>query len=586
MIKLFKNLKVKEWILILISIIFIVVQVWLNLKIPDYTKEITTLVQTPGSQMRQIWGAGGYMLLCAFGSAMSAVIVGFFASVVAASFSKRLREKVFEKVVSYSTEEISSFSTASLMTRSTNDITQVQMIIALGMQLVIYAPIMAVWAITKISNKSWQWSLSTGIAVFLMLVIISFIIMLVLPKFKKVQVLTDNLNKVTRENLTGLRIVRAYNAEEYEEEKFEKVNDELTKTNLFTSRTMSIMNPMMMIIMNGLTLSIYWVGAYIINSAGMTDKINIFGDMVIFSHYAMQVVMSFMMLTMIFIMFPRAQVSAKRINEVLDTSSSIIEGNHIPAEEIQDKVIELNNVYFKYPDASEYILQDINLTIRQGETVAFIGSTGSGKSTLINLIPRFYDVSEGEILIDGVNVKDYRLHELHNKLGYVPQKAVLFSGTIRSNVAYGEAKEPISDENIIEALRIAQGLDFVMNMENKLDSLVAQGGTNLSGGQKQRIAIARAIAKKPEILIFDDSFSALDFKTDQQLRVSLNKETKNITKLIVAQRIGTILDADKIVVLESGKVVGIGTHQELLKTCEVYKEIAYSQLSKEELHNE
>lgn len=586
MFKLFRNLKLKEWIFIIISIIFIVIQVWLNLKIPDYMKEITTLVQTPGSKMRKVWEAGGYMLLCAFGSAVSAVIVGYFASVVAASFSKRLRQKVFSKVVSFSNEEISNFSTASLMTRTTNDITQVQMIIAMGMQLVIYAPIMAAWAITKISNKSWQWSLSTAIAVVLLLVIISILISLVLPKFKKVQELTDNLNKVTRENLTGLRIVRAYNAESYEEEKFEVANEELTKTNLFTSRTMSIMNPAMSIIMSGLTLSIYWIGAFIINSTGMMDKINIFGDMVIFSQYAMQVVMSFMMLTMIFIMFPRASVSAKRINEVLDTTSSIVEGDFKDDSKKENKRIELKNVYFKYPNASEYILQDINLTIEQGETVAFIGSTGSGKSTLINLIPRFYDVTEGEILIDGINIKEYNFHALNNKLGYVPQKPVLFSGTIRSNVAYGESNNQISDEDIMEALRIAQGLDFVLEMDQQLDSNVSQAGTNLSGGQKQRIAIARAIAKKPEILIFDDSFSALDFKTDQQLRLSLKNETQEVTKLIVAQRIGTILEADKIVVLESGKVVGIGKHQELLKTCEVYKEIAYSQLSEEELHNE
>lgn len=586
MIKLFKNLKLKEWIFIFISIVFIVIQVWLNLKIPDYMKKITTLVQTPGSQMSKVWEAGGFMLLCAFGSAASAVIVGYFASLVAASFSRRLREKVFSKVVSFSTEEISNFSTASLMTRTTNDITQVQMIIAMGMQLIIYAPIMAAWAITKISNKSWQWSLSTGIAVFLLLIIITILISLVLPKFKKVQELTDNLNKVTRENLTGLRIVRAYNAENYEEEKFEVANEELTKTNLFTSRTMSVMNPAMSAIMSGLTLSIYWVGAFIINSTMTIDRINIFGDMVIFSHYAVQVVMSFMMLTMIFIMFPRASVSARRINEVLGTTSSINEGKYQDEDENKTKKIELRNVYFMYPNASEYVLQDINLTIQQGETVAFIGSTGSGKSTLINLIPRFYDVTKGELLIDGVNIKEYNFNTLNNKLGYVPQKPVLFSGTIRSNVAYGESKEPISDEDIIRALKIAQGFDFVMQMDQQLDANVSQAGTNLSGGQKQRIAIARAIAKKPEILIFDDSFSALDFKTDQQLRVRLRNETQKITKLIVAQRIGTILDADKIVVLESGKVVGIGTHQELLKTCEVYKEIAYSQLSEEELHNE
>ena len=586
MFKLLKYLKTKEWAFVLISIVFIVSQVWLNLRIPDYMKEITILVQTPGSKMSKVWEIGGLMLLCALGSALAAVIVGYLSSMVAATMDKRIRHKVFNKVVNFSTEEINKFSTASLLTRSTNDVTQVRMFVGMGMQLLIYAPIMAVWAITKISNKSWQWSVATAIAVFFLLVVIITLIILVLPKFKKIQVLTDNLNKVTRENLTGLRVVRAYNAEGHEEAKFEKANQNLTKTHLFTSRAMGIMNPAMHLIMSGLTLSIYWVGMYIINEANLMNKISLFGDMIIFSQYAMQVVMSFMMLTMIFIMFPRASVSAKRINEVLGTKSSIVDGDKTVKDTITRGIIEFKKVNFKYPDASEYVLQDINLKINRGESVAFIGSTGSGKSTLINIIPRFFDVTDGEVIIDGINVKNYKLSELHNKIGYVSQKAVLFSGTIRDNIAYGNSHNQIKEEDIKNSLKISQGLDFVMNMDNGLDANIAQGGTNLSGGQKQRVSIARALAKKPDILIFDDSFSALDYRTDKELRSQLKKETKEVTKLIVAQRIGTIIEVDKIVVLDSGKIVGVGKHQDLLKSCKVYQEIAYSQLSEEELQNE
>lgn len=585
MFKLVKYLKLKEWIFFLISVVFIIAQVWLNLKIPDYTKKITILVQTPGSPMSEVWKIGGLMLACALGSAVAAVIVGYFASMIAANIDKQIRYHVFDKVVNFSTEEINQFSTASLLTRSTNDVTQVRTFIAMGLQLIIYAPIMAGWAIVKIANKSWQWSVATAVAVSLLLIVIIILTLLVIPKFKKIQSLTDNLNKVTRENLTGLRVVRAYNAEEHEEAKFEEANKELSSAHLFTGRAMGIMNPAMSIIMSGLTLSIYWIGMYIINQANMLDKISLFGDMIIFSQYAMQVVMSFMMLTLIFIMYPRASVSAKRINEVLATKPSIIDGAFTAEDAKTRGIIELRNVNFKYPGASEYVLENINLTINQGETVAFIGSTGSGKSTLINIIPRFFDATEGEVIIDGINIKDYKLEELHNKLGYVSQRAVLFSGTIRSNIAYGKSQSEIGDKEIEEALRISQGLEFVTKMENGFDAIISQGGTNLSGGQKQRVSIARALAKKPDILIFDDSFSALDYRTDKELRSQLKQETKDVTKLIVAQRIGTIMDVDKIVVLESGKIVGIGKHQELLKTCQVYQEIAYSQLSEEELQH-
>jgi ATP-binding cassette subfamily B protein len=585
MFKLVKYLRLREWIFFLISIVFIIAQVWLNLKIPDYTKEITILVQTPGSEMKEVWRVGGLMLLCALGSAGAAVIVGYLSSMIAANLDRQIRYHVFDKVVNFSNEEINQFSTASLLTRSTNDVTQVRSFIGMGLQLIIYAPIMAGWAIAKIANKNWQWSAATAIAVVLLLTVIIILIILVLPKFKRIQVLTDNLNKVTRENLTGLRVVRAYNAEKHEEAKFDVANKDLSNTHLFTSRIMGIMNPAMSLIMSGLALSIYWLGMYIINQANMLDKTDLFGDMIIFSQYAMQVVMSFMMLTLIFIMYPRASVSSRRINEVLATKPSITDGAFKAKDAKSHGVIELKNVNFKYPGASEYVLENINLKINQGETVAFIGSTGSGKSTLINIIPRFFDATEGDVIIDGINIKDYKLEELHNKLGYVSQRAVLFSGTIKSNIAYGKSQKEITDDDITSALQISQGLDFVMQMENGLDSPIAQGGTNLSGGQKQRVSIARALAKKPDILIFDDSFSALDYRTDKELRSQLKQETKNVTKLIVAQRIGTIMDVDKIVVLDSGKIVGIGTHEELLKTCKIYQEIAYSQLSEEELQN-
>jgi len=587
MIRIFKHLKKQEWILVCFSLVFIVFQVWLDLKLPDYMAEITTLVQTEGSVMSDILITGAYMVLCALGSLVASILVGYFAAKIAASLSKYLRHDLYNTVMSFSTREINSFSTSSLITRSTNDITQIQTIVAMGLQMMVKAPIMAVWAMMKIAGKSWQWTLTTGIAVIILIIMIAIIIILALPKMKVVQRLTDNLNRVTRENLTGLRVVRAYNAENYQEEKFEKVNDELTNTNLFTNRIMAIMNPCMTSIMSGLTLAVYWIGAYLINNAEMTDKITLFSDMVVFSSYATQVVMSFMMLTMIFIMLPRASVSAKRINEVLDTKPTVLGGSIDSPQTNVTGEIEFKNVSFKYTKTADYVLDNISFKVKKGETVAFIGSTGSGKSTLINLIPRFYDVTHGEILIDGISIKDYKLESLYNKLGYVSQRAVLFGGTVTSNVAFGDnGMAPPTEEEVKKAVEIAQGSEFVEKMAGGYDAVIDQGGANLSGGQKQRLSIARAVCRKPEIYIFDDSFSALDYKTDRNLRNILNRETAGATSLIVAQRIGTIRDADKIIVLDQGEIVGMGTHQKLLKSCEIYQEIAYSQLSKEELENE
>ena len=584
MIRIFKYLKPKEWLMAFISLVFVVVQVWLDLKSPDYMSEITMLVQTPGSAMSDIWLAGGKMLLCTLGSLAGAVIVGFFAARIAAAFSRRLRSLLFHKVESFSMEEINRFSTDSLITRSTNDITQIQMLITMGLMLIIKAPIMAVWAITKIAGKGYEWSLVTGAAVALLVVMIGITMIFVMPKFKKMQALTDNMNRVTRENLTGLRVVRAYNAEDYQEKKFREANEELTGTQLYTGRAMAIMMPIMSMIMSGLSLSIYWIGAYLIHAAQMADKLTLFSNMVVFSSYAMQVVMSFLMLVMIFIMLPRASVSARRINEVLDTEPTILDGsltNGVPGLEGE---VTFKHVGFKYPDAADYVLEDVSFTVKKGETIAFIGSTGSGKSTLINLVPRFFDATEGEILIDGVDIKEYTQEALHNKIGYVPQKAVLFKGSVSSNVAYGDnGGNGFSEDEIKRAVAIAQGTDFVERMEGSYEADIAQGGNNVSGGQKQRLAIARAVCRKPEIYIFDDSFSALDYKTDRILRNVLKKETAGVTSMIVAQRIGTIMDADQIIVLDEGRVVGKGKHKDLLQNCEVYRQIAMSQLSEEEL---
>lgn len=582
MFKLFKNFTKKDIAAIITCIALIVFQVWLDLRLPDYMSEITKLVQTEGSTIGEILVQGGYMMACAFGSLLSSFVVGYIASKLSANFSYTLRGKIYNKVLSFGTEEIKNFQTSSLITRTTNDVTQLEMIIAMGLQMLIKAPIMAVWAVSKILNKSLQWSLLTGFFVVLLLVVISIIMIIVLPRFERVQKLIDNINNVTRESLTGIRVVRAFNAEDYQENRFGKVNEDLTKMQLFNQKTFAIMMPLMQAVMQFLTLGIYFIGAYLIDAAMMSDKITLFSDMVIFSSYGMQVIMSFLMLAMIFMMWPRAQVSARRINEVLDSDIHIKDGS-FDGKTTEVGCVEFKNVSFKYPDANEYLLRNISFKVNRGQTIAFIGSTGSGKSSLINLVPRFYDVTDGEVLVDGVNVKDYTLKALHDKIGYVPQKAVMFTGTVKSNVCYGN--KSVSEEEMKKAIDVAQGTEFVSKMDKTYDAHIARGGTNVSGGQKQRLAIARAIAKKPEIYIFDDSFSALDYKTDSVLRSELKKYTGDATNLIVAQRIGTILNADIIVVLDKGQCVGMGTHKELMENCPVYKEIALSQLSKEELNN-
>lgn len=583
MIKLLKNLTKKEVFLILISCGLIFLSVDLELKMPDYMATITKLVQTEGSKMKDIITNGGYMLLCAFGSLICSIVVGFLISYIASKFSKNIRSKLFNTVEDLDMEEIKEFSPSSLITRTTNDVSQIEMLLGMGLQLLIKAPITAVWAVTKILNKNMSWSIITAVSLAILLVTLIIISLIVVPKFKIVQKLIDKLNNVTRENLTGIRVVRAFNAENYQENKFNEVNTSLTKQQMFNQKTFAIMSPMMYLVMYFLTLSIYYVGAYLINDASFSSKIGLFGDMIVFSSYAMQVIMSFLMLAMIFMMLPRAQVSAKRINEVLDKKVKLKEGNITSSKETG--TITFKNVSFKYPKAEEYVLKDISFDIKKGETVAFIGSTGSGKSTLINLIPRFYDVTEGEILVDNINVKDYKEEVLNDKIGYIPQKAVIFSGTINSNIGFGKVNgKKVSLKKIKESANVAQASEFIEKLDNKYNSLVARSGTNLSGGQKQRIAISRAIARNPEIYIFDDSFSALDYKTDYTLRKELKKYTKSATILIVAQRIGTIINADKIIVLDNGNCVGIGTHKELLKTCDVYKEIALSQLKEDELN--
>jgi ATP-binding cassette subfamily B protein len=584
MIKLLKNLGKKEWLLSIICFILIVGQVWLELKMPDYMSEITVLVQTEGSQMSDIIENGVYMLLCAFGSLFSAIIVGYLVSNISATFSMNVRDKLFDKVEKLAMNEIKKFSTSSLITRTTNDITQIQMVVSMGLQLMIKAPITAIWAITKILNKSWQWSAITALGIVILIAVIVAIMIIVMPRFKKVQKLIDKINGITRENLTGIRVVRAFNAEKYQEEKFEETNENLTKQQLFNQKAFSILSPIMYLVMYFLSLGIYFIGAYLIRDAGMADKIGLFGDMIVFSSYAMQVIMAFLMLAMIFMMIPRAGVSAERINEVLDTDITIKDGKMTEDKTSEKGTIEFKNVSFKYPDGDENVLNNISFKANKGETIAFIGATGSGKSTLINLIPRFYDVTNGEVLVDGINVKEYSQELLHNKIGYVSQKAVIFNDTVSNNIAYGDnGKGKIEEEKIIKAIEVAQGKEFVEKMEDGYNTQMAQGGTNVSGGQKQRLSIARAIARDPEIYIFDDSFSALDYKTDSVLRKELKNYTGDRTTLIVAQRIGTIMNANKIIVLDDGKCVGQGTHKELLKNCEVYKQIALSQLSQKEL---
>lgn len=584
MLKIFKNFKGKEWLLLSISVVFIVLQVWLDLRLPDYMSDITRLVQTQGSEMSEILTAGGWMLLCALGSLIASVIVAALAAKIASNFSATLRSKLYDKVQDFSMEEINNFSTASLITRSTNDVTQVQTFIVIGLQLLIKAPILAVWAVLKITGKNWELSLTTGIAVLILLIIVGICIAIALPRFAKLQKLTDNLNRIARENLSGISVTRAYNAEKYQEDKFEEANSELTSVNLVANRVMATLLPSISFIMSGLTLAIYWVGAVLIQNADITSKMGLFSDVVVFSSYAMQVVMAFMMLVIVFILMPRASVAAKRINEVLDTEIKIKNGT--TSQEIVSAVgeIEFKNVSFKYPDADDYVIKDISFKVNRGETVAFIGATGSGKSTLINLIPRFYDATEGEVLVNGMNVKEYEQKHLRNKLGYVPQKVTLFEGSIESNIAFGNnGRSKISKDDVVYGIYGAQATEFVERLDGQYEAHVSQGGNNFSGGQKQRLSIARAISRNPEVLIFDDSFSALDYKTDSKLRKFLKHESVGTTTIVVAQRISSIKEADKIIVLDNGLIVGMGKHDDLMKECNVYQEIAYSQLSKEEL---
>ena len=584
MFRLFKNFHKKDFLFIALAILFIAGQVGLELKMPEYMSAITRLVQTEGSEMSDILANGSMMLLCAFGSLISTIIAGWFVSNVGADFTYIVRKKIFDKVESLGVNEIKKFSTASLITRTTNDVTQVRLVISMGANMLIRAPMSAIWAIAKISGKSWQWSTATSVAVIIMLATVITIMMVVIPRFKIIQKLTDRLNGVTRENLTGIRVVRAFNAEKYQENKFDVANTKVSDTARFVDRVLSVMSPMMYMIMNGITLTIYLIGATLISRSIMADKLTVFSDMVVFSTYAMHVIMSFLMVAMIFMMIPRAQVSAERINEVLDEEITIKDGS-FDDDTAETGTVEFRNVSFKYPDAEEYLLKDISFRAEKGQTVAFIGSTGSGKSTLINLVPRFYDATDGAVFVDGVNVKDYKQKALHQKLGYVPQKAVIFSGTVTSNIAYGDSKNGKPNERKIQAAaKVAQAKKFVEKLDKKYNAHIAQSGTNISGGQKQRLAIARAVARDPEIYIFDDSFSALDYKTDAALRQALKDYTKDATSLIVAQRIGTIMHADQIIVLDKGKCVGHGTHKELLKNCEIYKEIALSQLTKEELN--
>ena len=587
MLRILKHLRWKEWLLVAACVVLIVGQVQLDLALPDYMSEITRLVQTEGSQMSDILLAGGKMLLCALGSMLLTVCTTFFTAQIASRFSARLRGEMYRKVVGFSNEEINRFSTASLITRTTNDISQLQMFFSFGMQSLIKAPIMAFIAVGKISTKSWEWSLLTGGVIAFVCVLLVFIMLYAVPRMKKMQTLTDNLNRITRENLTGLQVVRAYNAENYQEGKFAKANEEMTRNSQQANIAMSVMNPGMNLAMNGLTLGIYWIGAALISAiavtspAAMMERIGLFSDMVVFMQYAMQVIMAFLMLVMIFVMLPRVTVSAGRVNEVLDTKARIVDGKETQGKPGMKGEIEFRDVSFRYPDADGDTIHHISFTAHHGQTVALIGATGCGKSSIINLIPRLYDATSGQVLVDGVDVRDYTQDALRSKIGFVPQKAFLFSGTVSSNVGYGE--DNASGAAIRKAVAIAQAAEFVESPEVGYSGTVAQGGSNFSGGQKQRLSIARAVARDPEILVFDDSFSALDYKTDHALRQALREQTSGTTNIIVAQRIGTIRDADCILVFENGAIVGKGTHRELMESCKVYQEIAYSQLSKEEL---
>ncbi|MCF0138353.1 MAG: ABC transporter ATP-binding protein [Oscillospiraceae bacterium] len=585
MLKLIKYIKLREWLLFLLSLVFIFAQVFLDLKLPDYMSNITRLVKTAGSDAGDVWRAGGMMLLCSLGSLASSVMVCFLASKVAAGFSRRLRAVIFEKVESFTLEEINAFSTASLITRSTNDVNQVQMLIIMAMQVVVKAPVMAVWAIMKIAGKAWQWSLATGIAVAVLTVLLLVVLKFTFSRFKKIQWLQDALNHAARENLNGIRVVRAHNAEDYQEKKFEKANTDLLENSLYVNRVTTLMSPFMSLTMNCLSMSIYWIGAVLINSvasgtaAAVELRVGIFADMIVLMSYAMQVIAAFIMIIIVIMIAPRALVAAGRINEVLETEPKVTDGTRDGNTGLRGEV-EFRNVSFTYPGGSGAVLENISFTAHRGETVAFIGSTGSGKTSLVNLVPRFYDVTEGEVLVDGVNVKEYVLEELYKKISYVPQTSVMFSGTVKSNVLFGSHAR---EERLEKALGISMSEEFVDELEDRENSEMAQRGTNFSGGQKQRLSIARALSREAEILIFDDTFSALDFKTDRELRDALNRETEGMTKLIVAQRIGTIMSADRIIVLDEGRQVGTGTHGELLKSCEVYRQIALSQLSEEEL---
>ena len=629
MVRICKYLSKAEWFQLFIGLLFIVGGVALQLKLPDYMADITKLVETPGSEMHDVWIAGGKMLAVALGAMLTTVAVGFITARVSASFTQRLRSLQFRRVESFGPEELNRFSTASLITRSTNDVTQIQMFLTMGLLMLVQSPIMAVWAIAKIAGKGVEWTAATGVSLALVMGAVAIIMVLVMPKFRSMQALTDNINRVALENLTGLRVVRAYNAEDYQQKKFDKANTDLTDTQLFTNRMMSIMMPLMNSVMNGLTLAVYWIGAYLIDAAGLTDKLTLFSNMVVFSSYAIQVIMSFLMMSMVFVLWPRADVSAKRILEVLDTTPRITDGERTQGANNPDGTpirgrVEFRDVSFAYPDSREPMLEHVSFTAEPGQTVAFIGSTGSGKTTLVNLVPRFYDATDGQVLVDGVNVKDYTVQSLRDKIGYVPQQSVMFKGTVASNVAFGDksqagvrpAGQSVADieladtstpqgrerekallaqsgngetlndaqmADVRQAVAVAKADEFVTRMDGTYEADIAQGGTNVSGGQKQRLSIARAVWRHPEILVFDDSFSALDFRTDHDVREALAREAGDATKLIVAQRIGTIMDADRIIVLDQGRVVGQGTHKELLSTCDVYRQIAESQLSEAEL---